>query len=125
MESCDGTGAGEAWVLRFAFERFVKLINPIIPHIAEELWQALGHKTHLVNEGWPEFDPTLIAQEQVTIAVQINGKVKATIILPPNLDKEATEKAAMQDDSVQKAIGDQQVRKVIVVPNRIVNVVVG
>ena len=112
-------------VLREALEILVQLINPMMPHLAEELWAELGHETMLVDTPWPKADDSLLKDETVTIGVQINGKVKAQITLPKDAPKEDFEKEALAQEKVQSAIGDKQVRKVIVVPGRIVNVVVG
>lgn len=112
-------------VLREVLEILVQLINPMMPHLAEELWETLGHKTPLVETPWPKADESLMQNETVTIGVQINGKVKAQITLPKTASKEDFEKEALAQEKVQTAIGDKQVRKVIVVPGRIVNVVVG
>ncbi len=115
----------ERAVLREALETLIKLFNPMIPHLAEELWSILGHKTLLADESWPEADESLMATESVTIGVQVNGKLRASITLPVDADKKLFEEAALAQDNVQKAIEGKAVRKVIVVPGRIVNVVVG
>lgn len=112
-------------VLREALNILTQLINPLCPHLAEELWSMLGHKTILAETPWPEVDKNLLKDETVTIGVQINGKVKAQITLPKDAPKEDFEKEALAQEKVQNAIGDKQVRKVIVVPGRIVNVVIG
>ncbi len=111
--------------LRFCTEALIKLFNPMMPHLAEELWSLLGHKTLLVEENWPEFDESLLASDTVTIGVQVNGKLRANITLPSNADQKAFETAALAQDNVQKAIEGLSVKKIIVVPGRIVNVVVG
>lgn len=112
-------------VLREAMETLVQLINPMMPHLAEELWSLLGHSTILTETPWPQADESLLKDETVTIGVQINGKVRAQITLPKDAPKEDFEKEALAQEKVQSAIGDKQVRKVIVVPGRIVNVVIG
>ncbi len=113
------------WALREGYETLVRLMNPMIPHLAEELWQMLGHGTILADTPWPQADEALLAADTVTIGVQVNGKVRATITLPADADKDTAEQTALADDSVRRAIDGKQVRKVIVVPGRIVNVVVG
>jgi leucyl-tRNA synthetase len=115
-------GAGA--VLREGLETTVRLINPMTPHIAESLWRRLGHDTSLVLIEWPKADAALIAEAEVTIAVQVNGKLRATISLPKGSPKPATEAAAMALPQVQRAIEGRPVKKVIIVPNKIVNVVV-
>lgn len=113
------------WALRESFEYLALMINPMIPHLAEELWSVLGNETMVVDAAWPKSDASLLVDDTVTIGVQVNGKVRATITLPKDADKDTAEKMAMAEEGVQRAIGDKQVRKVIVVPGRIVNVVVG
>jgi len=119
------TGGGEDWVLRHGFESLVQIFNPMMPHLAEELWGLLGHETMLANTPWPEIDESLLTDDTLTIGVQVNGKVRATITFAKDADKDEVEKIALAEDSVKRAIGDKSVRKVIVVPGRIVNVVVG
>ena len=106
-------------VIEFLLQGF----NPMIPHITEELWSQLGHKDLLANTDWPTIDAKYLVNDTVTMAVQINGKVRATITLPSNLDAKQTEEFALANDDVAKALSDKQVKKVIVVPGRIVNVV--
>jgi len=113
------------WALREGYEILIRLMNPITPHLCEELWQSLGHDTMLVDTSWPKADGSLLAQETVTIGVQVNGKLRASITLPKDADQKAFEETALAQDNVQRAIEGKQVRKVIVVPGRIVNVVVG
>jgi leucyl-tRNA synthetase len=115
----------DKWALREGYEAFIKLVNPMMPHLAEELWQALGHKTYLVDENWPEFDSSLLVAHTVTIGVQVNGKLRASITLASNADQKTAESIALAEPNVQKSLEGLQVRKVIVVPNRIVNVVAG
>ena len=95
-----------------------------MPHLAEELWQLLGHQTLLADERWPQADPALIVEDSVTVAVQVNGKLRATIELPRDADQAEAEAAALAHPQVQRAMEGKRARKVIVVPNRIVNVVV-
>ena len=95
------------------------------PHLAEELWSELGHDQILAGISWPTLDKSLLEDDTVTIGVQVNGKLRATITLSPKASKEEAEKIALADANVQKAIGDGSIKKVIVVPGRIVNVVAG
>lgn len=113
------------WVLREGFETLIKLASPIIPHICEELWQVLGHKKLLAETAWPQYEAGLLQTDSVTIGVQVNGKMRATIELPVNADQATAQKTALENPNVQKSLDGLQVRKVIVVPNRIVNVVAG
>ncbi len=118
------TDAG-GWALREATEILIQIMNPIMPHLSEELWSTLGHADMLVRTPWPKADPALLQDDSVTIGVQVNGKVRATITLPKTAGKDDAEKAALAEPGVQRSIEGKTVRKVIVVPGRIVNVVVG
>ena len=115
----------DLWALREGYEILIKCMNPMVPHLAEELWSALGHKTMLTEESWPKVDDSLLVQDSVTIGVQVNGKMRATITLPADADKKLAEDTALAEEGVKRAINGKEIRKVIVVPGRIVNVVVG
>jgi len=123
LEALDGNGAGETWALRLGLEAAVRLIGPMTPHLAEELWRLLGHDAILADTAWPEADPAFLVDETVTIAVQVNGKLRSTIDLPKGAAGEDAEAAALALPKVMEAIGNKTVRKVIVVPDRIINVV--
>jgi leucyl-tRNA synthetase len=96
----------------------------MMPHLAEELWQRLGHTTLLAEEAWPEADPSLAADDNVTIAVQVKGKLRGTLEVPVDMDKSVLEVAALELENVRRAMDGKPARKVIVVPNKIVNIVV-
>ena len=112
-------------VLREALETLVLLINPMTPHLSEELWHQLGHTKMLTETPWPVADESLLVADTVTIGVQVNGKLRATITLPANADQAIAKDIALSDDNVQKAVEGKDIRKFIFVPGRIVNVVVG
>ena len=102
----------------------VRLAGPMMPHLGEEMWQTLGHDRLLAEESWPVADPALLVSNSVTMAVQVNGKLKATIDLPRDSDQATAEATALKDPKIVAAMAGKTARKVIVVPNRIVNVVV-
>ena len=112
------------WVRREAFEAAAVLINPMMPHLTEELWHMLGHTTLIADAPWPSVDTTLLVDDTVTIAVQVNGKMRGTLELPKDCDQDRAQAAALALDTVQAAMQGKEARKVIVVPNRIVNVVI-
>jgi leucyl-tRNA synthetase len=109
---------------RETMETLVRLLAPMMPHLAEELWQRLGHDELLADQPWPEADAALIVDDSVTIAVQVNGKLRTTIELPRDSASDVAEQAALANENVRRAMAGKAARKVIVVPNRIINVVV-
>ncbi len=124
LKDADGKSEGEGWALREAYETLALLIAPMTPHLAEEIWQLLGHGDLICQRPWPNADPALVADETVTMAVQVNGKLRATMSLPRDSSQAAAEAAALAHPDVQKAMAGKPTKKVVVVPNRIVNVVV-
>src|SRR5690606_20279378 len=115
---------GLAFAIREALESLVVMINPMMPHLAEELWHALGHRNLVAEAAWPKADPALLQDDQVTIAVQVQGKLRDTLLAPKDADRDFIEREALALEKVQRAIEGRAVRKVIIVPNRIVNLVV-
>ena len=107
-----------------ALETGVLLLSPIVPHITHALWQALGHETAVVDERWPSVDEGALVKDAIELVVQVNGKLRARLEVPADADKGALEAAALADTHVQSFIGDKAVRRVIVVPGKLVNVVV-
>ena len=101
----------------------VQTVNPMAPHLGEEAWRELGHDTFLAEEAWPEADQAFVVDDTITIAVQVNGKTRGTIDLPRDCPKDEAEATALALDAVVRQLDGKQPRKVIVVPNRIVNVV--
>jgi len=112
-----------AWAMREALEFIVLLAGPFIPHVGEEAWARLGYNTLLTNESWPAADSALLIDDAVTIAVQVNGKRRAELKISRHAAKEEVERAALQLEGVTRALGQKRVKRVIVVPQRIVNVV--
>jgi leucyl-tRNA synthetase len=110
---------------RTAMETFALLLSPMAPHLGEELWQALGHTTSLAYEPWPGFDPALLKDEEVEVPVQINGKIRARVVVPADADGSAIESAARQDERIAALIEGKTIRKVVVVAGKLVNFVVG
>lgn len=109
---------------REALEMLVRLVAPMMPHLAEELWQRLDRKTMLVFMPWPEPLPHLLVEDTITIGVQVGGKLRDTIDITKDAPKEDVEAAALGSHKVQKAINGRTPRKIVVVPNRIVNIVI-
>ena len=109
---------------REAVEILVQIIAPMTPHLAEECWQALGHGDLVARRPWPAFDPALVIDEEIVLPVQINGRKKGDLTIARNADQAAVESAVLELDVVRSALGGKPPRKIIVVPQRIVNVVV-
>ena len=121
----DGSANGRA-LRQECLEAMVLLLNPITPHASHALWQALGHaETLLEDVPFPQPDPAALVRDEVTLAVQVNGKLRGTIGVAVDAPREAIEAAALADPNVQAFLAGLQVRKVIVVPGKIVNVVAG
>jgi leucyl-tRNA synthetase len=112
------------WAVREAAEILVRLFHPMMPHLAEECWAALGHKTLVATEAWPEVEPALLVENTITLPVQINGKKRADVTIARDANNSEIEAAVLALEAVTRALEGKRPRKVIVVPQRIVNVVV-
>ncbi|MFE3577416.1 leucine--tRNA ligase [Lysinibacillus sp. NPDC059133] len=105
-------------------EGFVKMLAPMVPHVAEELWQILGHDETLSYKEWPIYDESKLVDDEVEVAVQVAGKVRAKIIVAKDASKEEIEKVALADDKVQEYMAGKNLVKIIVIPGKLVNIVV-
>jgi leucyl-tRNA synthetase len=110
---------------RGVLETFVLLLGPFAPHLAEELWQALGHQKTLAYEPWPKYDPALTKADEIEVPVQINGKLRAKLTVSAQIDDESLKATALADERVRVQIEGKTIRKIIVVPKKLVNIVVG
>ncbi|MDE2280753.1 MAG: leucine--tRNA ligase, partial [Xanthomonadaceae bacterium] len=109
-----------------ALETMVLLLNPVVPHVSHHLWQVLGHaEAVLEDQSWPVVDESALVRDSLTLAVQVNGKLRGTIEVPANAGKEQAEALALAQPQVAAFLKDLTVRKVIVVPGKIVNIVAG
>jgi len=113
-----------AWALREAGDVLVRLFHPMMPHLAEECWAALGHSTLVSAEVWPQLEPDLLVENTVTLPVQVNGKKRAEVTIPRDANESEIIAAVLALDAVKKELNGRSPKKVIVVPQRIVNVVV-
>jgi len=118
-----GDDADTARLSREGWTTVVQLIGPIMPHLAEELWQELGHATLLADSPWPAADPALLVDDTVKVAVQVSGKLRGTIELPRDAAQKDAEQAALALPAVTQALAGRQVRRIVFVPNKIINVV--
>jgi leucyl-tRNA synthetase len=108
-----------------AWESVVRLIGPVTPHVAESLWQSLGREGSVFDAGWPQVDQSALVRQAVTIVVQVNGKVRGRIDAAPGSPRDQVEAAALAEDNVSRFVDGKTIRKVIVVPDKLVNIVAG
>ena len=116
--------AGKA-VSNEGWKAIIKMLSPIAPHITQELWYQLGHKELLVDVSWPQVDEKALVRDEIQLMVQVNGKLRGKIDVSADADKETIESTALADENVQRFTEGFQIRKIIVVPGRLVNIVVG
>ena len=112
-----------AWALREAGDILVRLFHPMMPHLAEECWQVLGQSGLVSEADWPKIERDLLVEDTVTLVVQVNGKKRGDVTVPRGAENPEIEAAVLALDAVRQALGGKAVRKVIIVPMRIVNVV--
>jgi leucyl-tRNA synthetase len=123
LESEVASGTGRA-VWREALETLVLLMNPFTPHVAEEMWQRLGHVESLVGQAWPAADVDAAREDAVELAVQVNGKVRGRIIVPREAAEADIRRLALEEPKVKEHLDGKQVLKAVVVPGRLVSLVV-
>jgi leucyl-tRNA synthetase len=124
LTDAGGTPAPDlAWAVHEAAEILVQLFDPMMPHLAEECWAALGHRSLLAVQGWPEVEPDLLIESMITLPVQVNGKKRADVTVARDAGNVDIEAAVLALDAVRRALDGKAPKKVIVVPQRIVNVV--
>jgi leucyl-tRNA synthetase len=116
--------ADAAPVLHEGFNILLRLLSPITPHIAHQLWKDLGYGEDVLEAKWPEHDPAALVQDEIELVVQVNGKKRGDVRVPREADRKAIEALVLADVNVQKFVAGQAIKKVVVVPGRLVNVVV-
>jgi len=104
-------------------EHMVKMLAPIVPHITHVLWQQLGHTNLLVDEPWPLVDPQALERDFINITIQVNSKVRAELTVAPDITAQLLEEQALSHPSVQKHVAGKNVKKVVIVPKKLVNIV--
>jgi leucyl-tRNA synthetase len=110
---------------RVSVEKLLQALAPFAPHLAEELWQGLGHQELIAETRWPSFDPALCVDDVLELGVQVNGKARGRVRLAKNADEETARSEALKDENVQKFVGEKPVKKFIYVTGKIVNFIVG
>jgi leucyl-tRNA synthetase len=123
-EGTESISKEDALIFADALEKSVVLLSPAVPHIAEELWEALGHEPSIVQVPWPEYDEELAREEEITIVVQVNGKVRSRLSVDADAADDRIRELALADEKVKKYTGGKEIKKVVVVPKKLVNVVV-
>ncbi len=113
-----------ASVMRLAIESVIVLLSPIVPHLAEELWEALGNRDSVLEVAWPAYREEAIAEDELLIVVQVNGKVRSRFNIAADANEEAIKAAALSDERIETRIAGRQAKKVIVVQKKLVNIVV-
>jgi len=111
-------------VLRLAIETVIVLLSPIVPHLSQELWEALGNPGSVLEISWPTYSEEALAEDEILIVIQVNGKVRSRFNIAADADEEAIKAAALADDRIVERIADRPLRKIIVVQNKLVNIVV-
>lgn len=117
--------AGKSSVFSEALEMLLVLLSPMAPHLSDELWNRLGHEGFMLNLSWPVHDPDVAKAEEITIVVQVNGKVRDKLVVAADTDPKDLERLALESDKVKAQLDGKQVRNIVVVPGRLVNIVVG
>ncbi|MBU1855636.1 MAG: class I tRNA ligase family protein, partial [Verrucomicrobia bacterium] len=110
-------------VVRHAVDTIILLLAPLAPHIAEELWVELGHAPGVLQAAWPVADPAALARDRVEIALQLNGKFRGTMMAPAGSDRKSLEDMALAQSQIAKVVKREQVVKMVVVPDKLVNIV--
>jgi leucyl-tRNA synthetase len=124
LAKCQDTDPASRNLMQEALENIVLLLSPIVPHICHELWRELRPGTELFDQPWPQADSAAMEQDEIKMIVQVNGKLRGQINVAKDAGKETVEQAALTNEHVQKFIAGQTVKKIIVVPGKLVNIVV-
>jgi len=111
-------------VIRETVESIITLLSPIVPHITEELWEMIGRSGGLSETGWPVFDEAVVAEEKITIVIQVNGKVRSRILIDADETDEKIKELALNNEKIKQFTGNKDIVKEIYVPKKLVNIVV-
>ena len=106
-------------------DNVILMLSPIVPHITHTLWFNLGHTTAVIEQPWPTVDSKALSQDTIGIVIQVNGKLRANLTVAADINKADLEQLAMQHESIQKYIVGKELKKIILVPRKLVNIVVG
>jgi leucyl-tRNA synthetase len=109
--------------MREAIDTVILLLSPFVPHIAEELWETLGNGTSVLKNTWPHYDKDAIVEEEILIVIQVNGKLRDRITIPASYGEEEVKAWALKSERIQKLTEGKKIRRVILVPKKLVNIV--
>jgi leucyl-tRNA synthetase len=124
LERAPAEGAGRDAVLREGLGILLRLLSPMTPHVTHHLWRELKFGDDVLTAGWPEPDTAALVEDEIELVVQVNGKKRGDVRVPKDADRKAIEALVLADPAVQKHVGGQSIKKVVVVPGRLVNLVV-
>ena len=124
MNTAKALGAFGSQPWQEAEDIYLRMMAPVCPHVAEELWTRTGHTYSIHNEPWPEVDVAATKEEEITLIIQVNGKLRDRIMMPVNITEEQAKAAALDSENVKTYLGGKPPKKVIYVPGRLVNIVV-
>ena len=110
-------------VVRESLETVVVLLSPFVPHFSEELWEALGNRDSIIKTRWPEYDPEAVLEEEILIVIQVNGRVRDRMTLPVSYGEEEVKTWALRSDRIRKLVEGKEIKRVILVPKKLVNIV--
>jgi leucyl-tRNA synthetase len=125
LNKFEGQGAVANAVITEVLQGMIKMLAPIVPHITHALWPQIGGAGWVIDAPWPVIDTAALVRDELELMVQVNGKLRGKVMVPASADKVAQEAAAMANESVQRHIDGQVIKKVILVPGRLINIVVG
>jgi leucyl-tRNA synthetase len=117
-------GGEKGEVFRDAVNTLIILLSPLVPYIAEEMWEMMGNRGGIMKEPWPSYDPEFIKAEEITIVIQINGKVRSRLTLNADINDEGIKKAVLSNDKVKEWVGDKEIKKLVIVPKKLVSIVI-
>jgi leucyl-tRNA synthetase len=123
LQKLDLSATGSRAVVAEGIDAIVRMLSPIAPHISQALWAAFGNDGLVIDAPWPQVDESALVRDSIELVVQVNGKLRAKLEVPASAGKDELEALAMADDAVQKQIDGKTVRKVVVVPGKLVNIV--
>ena len=124
LSRCELKNDNDHAIMREGVETAILLLSPIVPHITDALWVELGHNEPLIDAIWPKSDPDALEQNEIEMVVQINGKLRGKITVTKNAEQKQIENQAVEDEKVKRNLEGKTIKKIIVIPERLVNIVV-